>query len=68
MGCVATNDPNPKFEMPREFDDLVIDEAVLVVVWRGNEASGKEEEVRDKPVPEYKDPIDSVVKYMQRWR
>lgn len=35
LGCVATNDP--KFGMPRDFEISDMYDAVLVVVWRGNE-------------------------------
>lgn len=64
LGCLARDDP--KLEMPQEY--LVIEEAVLVVVWSGIEVFNKKVDVLDKAVPEYKDRIDGLVKYIQRWR
>lgn len=54
--------------MPHAFEDLVIDEAVLVVVWSGNEAFDQKGSVRDGPVWDYKTHIGDLVRYMQRWR
>lgn len=34
MRCLATKDP--KFEAPDNFENLVIDDAVLIVVWSEN--------------------------------
>lgn len=47
MGCLATN--GLKFEAPHNFENLVIDDAVLIVMWSGNEAFNGKGDVRDVP-------------------
>lgn len=52
MGCVVTN--GREYEIPYGFEDLVVDGAVLIIVWSGHDALTKQGEVRDKVSPTYK--------------
>lgn len=58
------------YKIPHDVEGVVIDEAVLGVVWSGNEAFNRKGDVRDKTGPEYKakDHVAHLVKFMERWR
>lgn len=66
LGCLAANDP--RFEAPYSFENLVIDDAVLVVVWSWNEVFNRRQEVREAPAHDYKVYIDELVDGMNQWR
>lgn len=52
--------------MSYNFEVLVVDEVVLVVLWSGHEAFDKKGHIRDGPVWDHKALIDDLARYMQR--
>lgn len=47
-GCLAANDP--RFERLPSFESSIIGDAILIVVWSGNEIFNAEGEVREPPI------------------
>lgn len=64
LRCLAENDP--MIEAPYSFENVVIGEAALVVVWSGNEVFNGKGEVRAGG--RVKTHVDNLVSCMQQWR